>query len=675
MCAAEGKSADCAAPVPAETALSGAPSDKSSSEDEDEDGDEDEDFITAEEMASRLKGVPAAAPKASANAAKPALADNRTADGKHAAADASPTAAVKISKQQNPVSHHPPKHSPTAVSAPKVDERNSQKSSSDSAKPSAGPRLAPASAQTSAQAYSQSSGKKARAGTVGTSLNAQVQPRSGAEAVIKPSSNSTAIAPVLKAPSLEGENSRGVVADPPLAPVLSISQAELNPGGLKVAKMPRSSSGAGRTAAAAAAAQGPAASRIVSARGQTGLAAAGVRPHPSAENERLSQATPPRSFAGLGPQNSLKGSADEAANSALLHHDEAQSSFNLGLGALTSLKDFDTSLFQEHQIDIASLVGDISARDGARDGLDTKRWSSQNDDSASISLIDIREHEFSSSLSNSLRFDLEGRDLGIGANVGKLSAAPQSSTSESTSALAGSSGGLFHGSGLDMEVNPMLPFVGFPQEFLSINPDNPSSETSLPKYSSYSSGLYGSFTDLAGLSTEQERLPGGPTLIGTAFVDYNEDFLKSVFSASGPNLSFITSDPIGNDAAPEQHVNFANSIRSSPSQSVTGSLSYASALKFSASPTPSNFVHSLVGNDSTSSSSHIGSGNNTSVQSPVPGFQRGYKSKACTYYQSPKGCARGDKCTFAHMNSGEQFSSSQVPYQSKISYSSNSNKR
>lgn len=64
-----------------------------------------------------------------------------------------------------------------------------------------------------------------------------------------------------------------------------------------------------------------------------------------------------------------------------------------------------------------------------------------------------------------------------------------------------------------------------------------------------------------------------------------------------------------------------------------------------------------VGGSPTSASSGVTSG----------GYQKGYKSKPCVFFQSPKGCARGDKCTFAHIsdNSMAPSSTNKSYYQQK----------
>lgn len=101
------------------------------------------------------------------------------------------------------------------------------------------------------------------------------------------------------------------------------------------------------------------------------------------------------------------------------------------------------------------------------------------------------------------------------------------------------------------------------------------------------------------------------------------------------------------------------------SESQVSSFSYASALAAPGASlsTPSSSQASVVSTSSSSPNDAPAGGINASSG----GYQKGYKSKACVFFQSPKGCARGDKCTFAHTsdNSMPSYNQNKTYYQNK----------
>lgn len=107
-------------------------------------------------------------------------------------------------------------------------------------------------------------------------------------------------------------------------------------------------------------------------------------------------------------------------------------------------------------------------------------------------------------------------------------------------------------------------------------------------------------------------------------------------------------DFYGDSAGASSYASLLGGSSEFETNSIQGSsFSYASALQ---SPTIATGVSgSIPGYIVQPGASSSGSPTSPTNVLSSASYQKGYKSKACVFYQSPKGCARGDKCTFAHV--------------------------
>ena len=164
---------------------------------------------------------------------------------------------------------------------------------------------------------------------------------------------------------------------------------------------------------------------------------------------------------------------------------------------------------------------------------------------------------------------------------------------------------------------------------------------------------------------------GNSSLSGYSSSLFNDNFTESLTHAViGGNSSSMSS----NEAQGRSDMNFNNfsslsqggqndffgeqtSAATSSYASLLGgapagydsNLSSGSTFSYASALTAPSIASAVSSNASTSNMTTSSSGGSP-TSSTAAGYQKGYKSKACVFFQSPKGCARGDKCTFAHVS-------------------------